>query len=50
MDAAFAGTREGQLLRDVAGAFEAVDEDVFTEKVRENSMRMLPFLSCPRRR
>lgn len=35
MDATFASTREGQLLRDVTAAFEASDEDQFTAKVRE---------------
>lgn len=34
MDATFAGSREGALLRDVVTAFEAYDEDTFTEKVR----------------
>jgi len=35
MDATFAGSREGTLLRDVTTATEQMDEDVFTLKVRE---------------
>ena len=35
MDATFATTREGVLLRDLTTAFEAQDEDIFTTKVRE---------------
>ena len=35
MDATFAGSREGKLLRDLTTAFEALDEEAFTEKVRE---------------
>ena len=35
MDPAFAQAREGVLLRDVCAAFEANDEDLFTQKVRE---------------
>ena len=35
MDATFAGTREGMLLREIAAAFEGLDEDAFTAKVRE---------------
>lgn len=35
MDATFGTTREGVLLREVATACEALDEDVFTQKVRE---------------
>jgi alpha-soluble NSF attachment protein len=34
MDATFATTREGELLRDLVAAYEAMDEDEFTEKVR----------------
>ena len=34
MDATFAQSREGVLLRDLATAFEGLDEDTFTEKVR----------------
>ena len=34
MDATF-GTREGMLLREIAAAFEGLDEDAFTAKVRE---------------
>jgi len=34
MDATFAQTREGELLRDVVAAVEANDEEAFTEKVR----------------
>ena len=32
MDATFSQTREGALLRDLVGAYEGLDEDVFTEK------------------
>lgn len=35
MDATFNQTREGTLLRDLVSAFEGLDEDAFTEKVRE---------------
>ena len=35
MDANFATTREGTFLRDITTAFENLDEDAFTAKVRE---------------
>ena len=35
MDANFADTREAKLLRAIASAFEAADEEQFTESVRE---------------
>lgn len=34
MDASFSTTREGELLRSLVEAFEGLDEDTFTEKVR----------------
>ena len=34
MDATFASTREGTLLRDLTTAFEGLDEDSFTAKVQ----------------
>lgn len=34
MDASFSTTREGELLRALVEAFEGLDEDTFTEKVR----------------
>ena len=35
MDATFGTTREGELLAALVGAFENLDEDTFTEKVRD---------------
>lgn len=35
LDATFGQTREGALLRDLVSAFENIDEDLFTDKVRE---------------
>lgn len=35
MDASFATTREGQFLRKLVEAFEALDEDAFTDVIRE---------------
>ena len=35
MDATFGTTREGELLRTLVTAFENLDEDAFTDKVRE---------------
>jgi len=35
MDATFAQTREGTFLRAIVGAFEQLDEDGFTDHVKE---------------
>ena len=35
MDATFAGTREGAFLRSLVGAYEGLDEDAFTDAVRQ---------------